>query len=270
MSPRHLLINCVARAGYAARGLVYLTVGFLAAYAAWKFQSPEDVTGALHAINNQPFGTYLIFGLGIGLLAYALWRTIQALFDADGHGWGVKAIILRLSFLVSAALYTSIALACIHIARNLGTDSGSQIQAMVAMLLRWPAGSWLVSAVAVALCITGIAHIHKGVTGGFHKWFDASAPAMRFIDPVGRVGLAVRGLIFLAISGVVLYAAFTLDASDAMGLKGLLLWAQQQSYGRILLGAVGIGLLAFGTYGVIEAFVRRVGLDNNRRGGSRA
>lgn len=265
MRRRRLAINCIARLGYAARGVVYLTVGFLATYAALEFEGPEDVSGALHAINNQPYGRFITLGLGVGLLAYALWRTIQALLDADEHGWEFKAIILRLSFLVSAALYTSIALACIQIARNLGSGGGSHMQEMVATLLRWPAGAWLVFGVALVLCIAGIVHIHKGLTGGFEKWFEASDRAMRFIDPVSRVGLTVRGLIFVALSGFVMYASFTLDSSDAMGLKGLLLWIQGRSYGRFLLGAIGVGLLAFGAYGVMEAFVRRVGLSDNRR-----
>lgn len=47
----------------------------------------------------------------------------------------------------------------------------------------------------------------------------------------------------------------------------MLLWVQQRVYGRFMLGFIGIGLFAFGAYSLIEAFVRRVGLEDNERPG---
>lgn len=82
---------------------------------------------------------------------------------------------------------------------------------------------------------------------------------------VCRLGPIARGMLFVAIPGFVLYSALTLDASDAGGLKAVLLWLQQWVYGRFLLGGIGIGLFAFGAYSLIEAFVRRVGLGANER-----
>lgn len=265
MRRRRAVVAGIARCGYAARGVVYLTVGFLVMHAALEIDDAEDVRGALHAINNQAYGSYLLLGLAAGLVAYALWRIVQSLLDVDDHGHGVRAVILRLALVVSAALYGSIAYACVEIGLNLGSGGGSHTQEMVSRLLGWPAGRWLVGAAAVVVCITGIAHIHKGLTGGFRKWFAASAAAMRVIDPVSRVGLIARGLVFVAVAGFVLYSAFTLDASDAGGLKTVLLWAQERVYGRLLLGAIGAGLFAFGAYSLLEAFVRRVGLDDNER-----
>jgi hypothetical protein len=105
-----------------------------------------------------------------------------------------------------------------------------------------------------------MAHIHKGWTAGFRQWFDAPPAAMRWIDPVCRVGLIARGLLFVGIGAFVINAALTLDASEARGIEGVMLWVQDQSYGRLMLGALGSGVLAFGAYSLIEAWVRRVGL----------
>lgn len=266
MRQRRAVVAAIARFGYAARGVVYLTVGYLIANAALELEEAEDVRETLHAINNQAYGGYLLLGLAAGLVAYAFWRVVQSLLDVDDHGHGFRALILRAALVVSAFLYASIAYACVEIGLSLGSGGGgSHTQEMVAHLLRWPAGRWLVGAAAVVVCITGIAHIRKGWIGGFRKWFAASAAAMRIIDPISRVGLIARGLLFVAISGFVLYSAFTLVASDAGGLKTVLVWVQERVYGRFLLGGIGTGLFAFGTYSMIEAFVRRVGLDDNER-----
>lgn len=263
MKHHRTMIAGIARLGYAARGVVYLTVGFLIVNAALELEEAEDVSEMLHAINSQPYGSYLLLGLAAGLVAYAFWRFVQSLLDVDGHGRDLRALILRVALVISAFLYASIAFACVQIGLNLGSDGGSKIQKTVAHLLGWPAGRWLVAAAAVVVCITGIVHIRKAWVGGFRKWFSASTAAMRIIDPVSRVGLIARGLLFVAISGFVLYSAFTLDPSDAGGLKTVLLWAQQRLYGRFLLGGIGVGLFAFGAYSLIEAFVRRVGLNSN-------
>lgn len=255
----------IARLGYAARGVVYLTVGYLILNAALEIEEAEDVKEMLYAINSQPYGNYLLLGLAAGLVAYAFWRLVQSLLDVDDHGHAPRALILRAALVISAFLYASIAYACIQISLNLGTGGGSQIRKTVAHLLGWPAGRWLVGAAAVVVCITGIVHIRKAWVGGFRKWFAASAGAMCIIDPVSRVGLIARGLLFVAISAFVLYSAITLDASDAGGLKTVLVWAQQRIYGRFLLGGMGAGLFAFGAYSLIEAFVRRVGLDDDEK-----
>ena len=83
---------------------------------------------------------------------------------------------------------------------------------------------------------------------------------MAWIDPVARFGLFARGLLFLGVGAFVLYAALTLDPSEARGVEGVMLWIQERLYGRIMLAGLALGLIAFGAYGLIEAFVRRVGL----------
>ncbi len=116
------------------------------------------------------------------------------------------------------------------------------------------------------ILIAGFAHIYKGVTAGFRRWFSASPWAMLWIDPVSRFGLIARGLLFLPVGCFVVYAAITLKADQARGLEGALLWVQELAFGRLLLGIAGIGLVAFGVYSVIETFVCRVGFGAGTAG----
>lgn len=253
-------VRWIAKVGYGARGLVYLVVGAIALHAALEFEQAEDVHGALREIETRTGGTTALFALAAGLLAYGIWRLVQSLLDVDRHGFSARGLAVRGGLLVSAVLHTSLAWACVEIALHMGPGDGKPVQKAVASTLEWPWGQALVVAGGLLVAGAGIAHLHKAVTGGFLRWFDASPGALAWIDPVSRIGLGARGLVFAGIAGFVIYAAITLDSSDARGLEAIMLWIQDRAYGRILLGALAFGLMAFGGYSLIEAFVRRVGL----------
>ena len=77
-------LGWLARAGFVARGLVYLIIGVLALKLALgdggKATNQQD---ALKTIADRPFGKTLLVLVAIGLAGYALWRLIRA---AVGHG----------------------------------------------------------------------------------------------------------------------------------------------------------------------------------------
>ncbi len=253
-------VRWTARIGYAARGLVYVTVGMLAINAALEFEQARDVRGAMQEISTHSGGQIALIGLAVGLAAYSVWRLVQTSLDVDGHGWKPGGLAVRIGLLVSAIMHASLAFGCVEIAMRLSDSSSKPVQSAVSRTLDWPFGPALVVLGGVIVAGAGMAHIHKGWTAGFRQWFDAPPAAMRWIDPVCRVGLIARGLLFVGIGAFVINAALTLDASEARGIEGVLLWVQDQSYGRLMLGALGSGVLAFGAYSLIEAWVRRVGL----------
>jgi hypothetical protein len=66
-------MTLLARVGYAAKGLVYLIIGGLAAKVALgEGRSTTDRNGALRAIHEQPFGQFLLAVIAVGLVGYAL------------------------------------------------------------------------------------------------------------------------------------------------------------------------------------------------------
>ena len=265
MSYTRTTVRWVARVGYGARGLVYLTVGALAINAAMEFEEARDVRGAMQEISTQAGGQIALFGLAAGLLAYSLWRLVQTTLDVDEHGWKPGGLAVRIGLLVSSVMHASLAYGCMQIAMRLAGNGGKPVQRAVERTLDWPFGPWLVVAGGLIVGGASVAHIHKGATGGFRRWFEAPAWAMRWIDPISRFGLTARGLLFMGIAAFVIYAALTLDASEARGIEGVMIWVQERAYGRILLGILGLGVMAFGLYSVIEAFVRRVGLGRVSR-----
>src|SRR5688572_32469161 len=72
----------LGRFGLAAKGVVYLIVGALAIQAALGTGGEvTDQDGAFRAVLRQPFGGVLLGILAAGLLAYMVWRIVQAVMN---------------------------------------------------------------------------------------------------------------------------------------------------------------------------------------------
>src|SRR5437764_13762868 len=70
-----------ARVGYAAKGVVYLIIGWLAVQVAiGAGGKTTDQRGALQTIYEQPFGKFLLAIVIIGLIGFAIWCFLQAWF----------------------------------------------------------------------------------------------------------------------------------------------------------------------------------------------
>lgn len=261
MTYTHHTLRWIARIGYGARGVVYLAFGAVVVRAAWYLSEAEDVRGTMHAIHDEPGGAIGLIGIAAGLLAYSIWRFVQSLLDVDGHGWRLRGLSVRLALLVSAATHASLAWAGIRIAMEWGDPRSKPVQQAVSEALSLPGGRALVAIGGIVILAAGVAHFYKAATAGFRRWFAVSPGAMWWIDPVSRIGLTARGLMFVGIGGFIVYSAVTLHAADAKGVQGLLEWVRARVYGQLLLGSWAIGMMLFGGYSLIEAFVRRVGLD---------
>ena len=74
----------LARAGLAARGVIYAVIGVLAIKLAFgDGGKTTNQNGALQTIAKQPFGKALLIMVAVGLAGYAIWRLLRA---AIGHG----------------------------------------------------------------------------------------------------------------------------------------------------------------------------------------
>jgi hypothetical protein len=260
----------LARAGYAARGFIYLVVGGLAALAAWGSGGrTTDGKGALTELLGAPFGKVLLGAVAVGLVCYSAWRAAQALLDADHHGTDFKGLAVRAGLGVSAVIHVGLAVFAVSLIMGragAGSESGDQSsQEWTAWLMSQPMGQWLVGLVGITIGVVGIAHLVKAWRARFARRFAMGPDERRVIMPVSRFGLSARGVVFLIIGGFLVLAAVQQDPDQARGLSGALRSLQDQPYGWVLLAVVALGLMMFGAYSIIESIYRRIEVPSELR-----
>jgi Domain of Unknown Function (DUF1206) len=80
-----------ARAGFAARGVLYVIIGCIAIGIALGDSGRQaDSTGAVRLVAATPLGLVALWLLVAGLIGLALWRLSEAAYGAPGPG-GRKA-----------------------------------------------------------------------------------------------------------------------------------------------------------------------------------
>ena len=147
----------LARAGLAARGVMYVVIGWIAVEVAFHRSNQQaDRTGALHAISATPVGGVLLWLLVIGFIGMALWRLSEAVYGSPGSG-GQKAT-KRLAALGRAIIYGVIAYGVLKYSLGTGGPQSSDKQSvdLTATLLKYPGGKFLVIVIGLALIGGGI------------------------------------------------------------------------------------------------------------------
>jgi hypothetical protein len=255
-------IERVARFGFAARGLVYILVGLLAAGAAAGTGSrATDPHGALRAVGRQPLGTAFLVVLGCGLAAYAVWRFLQAGLDLEGKGNGLRALATRASFVVSGIGHAGLAFSAASLAIGLRQGRNDIVRTWVARLLDAPYGQWVVATLGLAVIGSAVYQFYKAYSCNFENDLLLSRMterARRWSRRVGRAGLVARGVTFLVIGWFLVLAALDVDAHEARGLAGALRVLGRQDRGHWVLLVVALGLTAYGLSSFVDARYRRV------------
>lgn len=250
----------LAKSGYAARGLLYVLIGSLAFLeATGNGGESTDSKGALDQVLQAPGGFIVLWLIAASLVGYSAWRLVQSILDADDHGTGARALLVRSGLFVSALTHLALAYTAGKAAwKASSSGGGSSSEGAVAVILGWPGGPWIVAAIGIIIGGAGVAHILKAIKEKYKKHFAVDSDVMSKLNFICKFGLLARGFVFFVIAGMFIYAAITQDSDRAGGLKDVLDTVSGQVYGPYLLGALAIGLLSFGVYSSVEAMYRKI------------
>ncbi len=257
------LITFVARAGYGARGALYLLIGTLALLAALDLGGdPVGTRGALRILFAQPAGYLLLGGIAAGFACLGVWRLVQAWADPASYGRDLKGLGIRTVLAASALVYSGIAAFAVGLmvrwedVNVIGRSA--PLTAWFASIMAAPFGPWLAGAVGLAVVGMGVAKGIKAWRAEFDEHLECEDHIRLWAVPVSRFGLTARGLVFVLIGSSMVLAAFQLQADRALGLAGVLRSLEHTPFGWVLLSAAALGLGAFGVFGLIEAMYRRI------------
>lgn len=251
-----------ARIGFAARGLVYVLIGWFALDVAVNGGRPLDNQGALGTLAQAPLGHMLLAICALGFAGYAVWRLTEAITDPENRSRDLKGKFERAGYAISGIAHIMLAFAAARLAlKQVSAQDGSpgdqSAESWSAWILGQPGGVFVLALAGVLLFAVAAAQAVKAYRGRFDE-LDGDIPAPDYVRWIGRLGYAARALIFALIGWFVITAALNYDADRAGGLGEALKQLRAQDSGAIILAIVACGLTLFGLYSLIEARYRRI------------
>lgn len=244
-------LETFTRLGFAARGVLYLVIGYLAITAGREMGS----SGVLHFLADGGLSQALLGLMALGLMAYGAWRAAEAALDLEGHGKRAKGLVVRAGHGLSGGVHILLGLLALGLAVGLvkaggGGDGAGRATAWV---LGLPAGEMILRLVAAAFVAGGLAQIVSAYRLDFLKQLDGLASRREAVRWSGRLGYAARGVLFVIVGVFLWKASAAHDPQQAVGTGQAL--ASLSGWQHLLVAA---GLFLFGVFSLVQAVYRRI------------
>jgi hypothetical protein len=258
----HPLLTHLARVGLVAYGVLHVLIGWLAARIAWSVgprAEDADQTGALQTVAGSPGGRVLLWVIGLGMLALALWQAGEVLRWWTGllrPAHRLRAAVVCVKCVAKGLVYGVLGVTALFFAVGAEYDAADRFRQVTDDALEIPGGAVAVVLAGAGVAAVGLYTLVRGVTGGFMKDVDLAAAPDRWepvIERIGSVGYVAKGIAFAVSGGLLVHAAATEDVSTATGLDGAMHAIAAVPTGRWLITAIAIGFAAFGVYALARA-----------------
>lgn len=248
--------SLLVRLGYAARGVVYVLLGYLALSTAGKAGDGQNAVFGL--LQDVPLGKPMLYLVALGLLAYALFKLVDAVTDAENHGDDGSGKAKRIGSGASGIAHLVLAYTAYQFAQgdkqqasSGGSGGGGGGQEAASSLLTWDVGPLVLGIIGLGFIIGAAMQAKSAYTANFMKRIGGGAP--HYVKPIGRAGHAARAVVFLLIGWSLVKGAWLSSAGEVKGLGDALVALSDTG---LLYTLVALGLLLFGLFSLIVARYR--------------
>jgi len=246
----------LARAGFAASGVLHFLVGLIAIRLATGGSGSADFSGAVAELASQPAGPFLLWGSFAACAALAIWQASDAIFDY-GHLPTKEKAGKKLKAAAQALVFAGLALTLASFALGTGSGGDNQQSAtdLTVGLMKAPGGVAVLVLLGVGIAVTGVIYGIRGVKKSFekHLMMPADPRARTAVTVLGVTGYVAKGIVLVLTGLLIAIATLRAHPEESTGLDGGLKALRDQPFGVYLLAAVGAGLICYGVYMVVRA-----------------
>ncbi len=251
----HRALQAFARFGLAAKGVVYMLMAALALGAARGSGRAGDSQEAMSTLQGMDFGHIMLGVIGVGLLAYALWRLYSGIANPDGEKPNKRAL-----YVGTGLVNLFVGMEAVRIAFFSGrANPGNKAPHWTAELMSQPFGVWLVVLAGAAVGGYGLAQLVRALQARLDKHLrlgELETNTRRWVRRLARLGIAARGVVFTVVGGFLIKAGLEHDPAEARDLGASMQAVLEQPFGHWLLMGIAVGLLLYGCYNLVRARYR--------------
>ncbi|MDF2555570.1 MAG: hypothetical protein K0R60_1465 [Microbacterium sp.] len=247
----------LARAGYAANGVVHALIGGIVLAVAVGGEGESDQAGAFKAIGAAPAGFLALWALAVALAALGVWHACAAVLARGSAGiarWGLRVSegSQAIVFLAFAAISSAVALGAKPDAEEAAESASRGVLAI-------PGGTFVLGAAGLGFGIAGVAFAVMGARRSFRsKMTVPSGPLGHAIDSLGLIGFVAKGVALFTVGVLAVVAAVRIEPDRAGGLDGAIAALLALPFGPVVIGAVGVGFLAYAVFCCFRARYARI------------
>jgi hypothetical protein len=131
-------------------------------------------------------------------------------------------------------------------------DKGDQNQQWASRLMQESYGHWLLIIAALIIAGIGIYQLWYGFSGKYKDHVEGQDSPPPVLLRFGKIGYPARGIVWLIIAWLLLKAALHHNPSEAGDTSKAFSFIEASTSGSLMLGAIGIGLAAYGLFSFIR------------------
>ncbi len=258
----------IRSAGFLTKGVVYVLLGSLTFMAAFGLGGQiSNTSDVIQFLLKFPLGKSFVGIIALGLIAYSIWRFYQTIKfpENDTENETIGSGFKRIRYFYSGVFYGLLAYAFAKplinsltgsTQKDLETNGGGDKKAALWELLSHDWGKAFIWALGILIAIQAIQQFYIAYKATFMKKID-NYPSLKheyyFIRRAGRLGYIARGMVFGVLAFFIIKVILNLNANEYKGTEGALAYFLSFSYGNLLLGAVALGLTAYGIFHIMVA-----------------